>query len=509
MKCIQRFIFHLIFFIFCIAVFGSCKENKQKHNLLFTLLSAEETGVDFENKLSYTEEFNPYTFRNFFNGGGVAIGDINNDGLPDIFFCSNQHSNKLYLNKGAFQFEDITAKSGVESDGVWSTGVTMVDVNGDGLLDIYVCKSGDIKSKNRNNELYINNGIGKNNEVSFSKKAKEYGLDVQGLSTHAAFFDYDNDGDLDCYLLTNSFRSVGNYDLIKDQRYTHDSLGGNKLFRNDLTLNGTGHFTDVTEQAGIYNSIIGFGLGVTISDINNDGWQDIYVSNDFFERDYLYINQHDGTFKESLEKCIPEISMNSMGADIADINNDAWPEVYVTDMFPEEEGRVKTKTVFENWDKYQSNLANDYYKQFIRNSLQLNNGTSPISVKSPSNRFPSSRPRQDDRSQNEIADWDKAEVSFSEIGRFAGVQATDWSWGALITDLNNDGWKDIFVANGIYKDITDQDYIQYTTSAYSDIRKQILNKEKNIITRLVDLIPSHPLSNYAFANRGNLTFENK
>ncbi|MES1218347.1 MAG: VCBS repeat-containing protein, partial [Bacteroidota bacterium] len=238
---------------------------------LFKSLSADSTGIHFSNNLNYTEEFNPYTFRNFYNGGGVAIGDINNDGLPDIFFCSNQGSNKLYLNKGNLKFEDITEKAGLSSEGVWSTGVTFADVNGDGFLDIYVCKSGDLKGKNRSNELFINNGPSPSpngegrGEVTFTERAHEYGLENRGLSTHAAFFDFDNDGDLDCYMLNNSFRSVGNYDLIKDQRNIPDTLGGNKLFRND-----NGHFTDVTQQAGIYSSKIGFGLGVTISDINKD-----------------------------------------------------------------------------------------------------------------------------------------------------------------------------------------------------------------------------------------------
>jgi enediyne biosynthesis protein E4 len=441
---------------------------------LFTKLQPASTGIDFVNAVSYTEEFNPYTFRNFFNGGGVAIGDINNDGLPDIFFCSNQHANKLYLNKGNFQFEDITAKSGIVSEGVWSTGVTMADVNGDGWLDIYVCKSGDITSRNRSNELYINKG-----DLSFEPKAKEYGVDNRGLSTHAAFFDYDRDGDLDCYLLNNSFRSVGNYDLIKGEREYTDSLGGNKLLRND-----SDHFSDVTLASGIFSSKIGFGLGVTITDINKDGWQDIYVSNDFFERDYLYINQQDGRFNEAAEKYIRELSMNSMGADIADVNNDGYADIYVTDMFPQQEERVKTKTVFENWDKYQANVASGYYKQFVRNTLQLNGGNTP-------------GPEM------------KNEVYFSEVSRFANVAATDWSWGALIADLDNDGHKDIFVANGIAKDITDQDYIQYTSSAYTAIRQQILNKEKNVITRLIDLIPSHAIPNYAFSNNGDLTFTNK
>jgi len=460
-----------------LVFFGSCHSDKSaaedNPNKLFSLLPSSQTGIYFSNTVAYTEELNVYTFRNFYNGGGVGIGDINNDGLPDIFFCGNLQSNKLYLNKGNFQFEDITEKAGLNSEGVWSTGVTFADVNGDGLLDIYVCKSGDFKSRNRSNALYINNG-----DLTFTERAKEYGLDNMGLSTHAVFFDYDNDGDLDCYLLNNSFRSVGNYDLIKDQRTIKDSLGGNKLFRND-----GGHFTDVTAQAGIYSSKIGFGLGVTIADVNKDGWQDIYVSNDFFERDYLYINNKDGTFTESLESCIRELSMNSMGADIADINNDGYPDIYVTDMLPEEEARVKTKTNFENWDKYQSNLQNGYYQQFVRNVLQLNQG--------PAN----------------IAGNKQRGINFSEIGRLAGVCATDWSWGALITDLNNDGYKDIFVANAIYKDLTDQDYIQYTANP-GEIRK-ILKAEKNAgIKKLIDLMPSHALSNYAYSNNGNLTFTN-
>jgi hypothetical protein len=486
-----RFTNNVILFIFLSSFCIGCNNKKTAEvNNLFTLVPSAETSLNFANNLTYTEEFNPYTFRNFFNGGGVAICDINNDNLPDIFFCSNQQSNKLYLNKGNFQFEDITQKAGVSSDSVWSTGVTMADVNGDGWVDIYVCKSGDLKGKNRSNELFINNGfspspsgvptgIGRG-EVTFTEKAKDYGLDNRGLSTHAVFFDYDNDGDLDCYLLNNSFRSVGNYDLIKDQRNIADTLGGNKLYRNDGN-----NFSDVTQRAGIYSSKIGFGLGVTISDVNKDGWQDIYVSNDFFEKDYLYINQRKGTFKESLEKSIREISMNSMGADIADINNDGFSDIYVTDMFPEEESRIKTKTNFENWDKYKADTRSGYYKQFVRNSLQLNLGLVEKNKSS--------------------AD----EVYFSEISRYANVSATDWSWGALIADLNNDGLKDVFVANGIYKDITDQDYIQYAADESENIRKQIINKEKNIIKNLVDLIPSHAIPNYAFSNNGDLTFSNK
>lgn len=444
---------------------------------LFTLLPSIATGIDFINALEYDEEFNVYTYRNFYNGGGVGLGDINNDGLLDIYFCGNQKDNKLYLNKGHrgdghqdgdFEFEDITEKAGVSSKGVWSTGVSMADVNGDGLLDIYVCKSGDLQGENRHNELFINNG-----NLTFTEKANEYGIADIGLSTHAAFFDYDRDGDLDLYLLNNSFRSVGGYDMRKGLREIRDPMGGNKLYRNDGE-----RFTDVSEETGIYGSAIGFGLGVTVGDVNKDGWQDIFVSNDFFERDYLYLNQHAGpdgkvTFKECLEEFMNSTSLGSMGADMADLNNDGYPEIFVTEMLPEDDARLKTKAAFENWDKYQKNVDNGYFHQFPRNVLQLNNGNN----------------------------------TFSEISRLSGVHATDWSWGALITDLDNDGHKDIYVANGIYKDLIDQDYIQFMGDP--NTVRAILTRENAVIKRLVDSIPSEKLPNYAFANQGDLTFRNE
>ena len=457
-------------------LFHSCGEKTNRltppKDALFTELSSKETGIEFLNQLQHTEEFNAYTYRNFYNGAGVGVGDINNDGLPDIYFCGNQADNKLYLNKGNFQFEDITEKAGVACKGVWSSGVSFADVNGDGLLDLYVCKSGAPIGENRHNELFINNG-----DLTFTEAAKTWGIADVGLSSHAAFFDYDKDGDLDMYLLNNSLRPVGGYDLIKDQRLKRDTSGGNKLYRNEGD-----HFTDVSEPAGIYGSAIGFGLGVTIGDVNRDGWSDIYVSNDFFERDYLYFNNQDGTFTEALESHLREISMGSMGADMADLNNDGYPEIFVTEMLPEDDARMKTKTVFENWDKYRINVQNGYYHQFPRNVLQLNRGNG----------------------------------QFSEIGRMAGVHATDWSWGALIADFDNDGFKDIFVANGIYKDLTDQDYINF----YSDPNtiRNILRRDNAVIKRMIDTIPSQPLPNYLFVNKGEiagdptatgLAFENK
>ena len=429
---------------------------------LFTLLDAKQTRIDFINKVEYTEEYNTYTYRNFYNGAGVGLGDFNNDGLLDIYFCANQAGNRLYINKGNFVFEDATENAGVACSGSWSTGVTIADVNGDGLPDIYVCKSGKPEGPNRSNELFINNG-----DLTFTEKAKEYGLDNFGMSNHASFFDFDRDGDLDCYLLNNSFQSVTTFDMKPGQRQIPDSLGGNKLFRND-----DGKFVDVTLKAGIYSSKIGFGLGVNVGDINRDGWPDIYVSNDFFERDYLYINNKNGTFIESLEEQMTEISQGAMGADVADINNDAWPEIYATEMTPEDNARLKTKALFDTWETYRLKVNNGYYHQFARNVLQLNN-------------------------QN---------GSFSEIGRYSGVSTTDWSWGALIMDLDNDGWKDIFVANGIYKDLLDRDFLDIYSNP--SIVRSMIQTEESAILRLIEMIPSIKISNYAFHNNKDLTFTN-
>ncbi|HZI25239.1 MAG TPA: VCBS repeat-containing protein [Chryseolinea sp.] len=339
-------------------VFGACQSNVTSQSgqaTLFRLLSPEHTGIDFNNQLDYTEELNTYTYKNFYSGGGVGLGDINNDGLLDIFFSGNRVSNKLYLNKGNLTFEDISVSSGIQTEGVWTTGVSLVDINSDGLLDIYLCKSGPPGGERRYNELFINNG-----DLTFKEKAHEYGLAFEGLSTHAAFFDYDKDGDLDCYLLNNSFRSVGGYDLRIGQRNLADPLGGNKLLKND-----NGVFKDVSEHAGIYSSEIGFGLGVTVGDVNKDGWPDLYISNDFFEKDYLYLNNQDGTFRESLENCLQEISLGSMGADMADINNDALPEIFVTEMLPETDDRLKTTAQFESWINTRSTRRADIIDSLV------------------------------------------------------------------------------------------------------------------------------------------------
>jgi hypothetical protein len=451
------------FLLLTLVLCGCGDGNSKSGTKLFELLDTTHTNIHFNNKLTYNNEFNIYTYRNFYNGGGVALGDINNDGLIDVFMVGNTEPSKLYLNKGDFRFEDITGKAGIGKVGKWSTGVTMADVNGDGLLDIYVCNSGDVKGDHKQNELYINQG-----NLKFKESAVAYGIGVNGYSTHAVFFDYDHDSDLDLFILSNSFKAIGTFNIQNNERNMRDPLGGQKLFRND-----GGHFKDVSAEAGIFGSIIGFGLGVSVGDVDHDGWDDIYVSNDFFERDYLYINNKNGTFKESLEDQMHSISNASMGADLADINNDARPDIFVTDMLPESETRLKTNTTYENWDKYQMDLKYGYYNQFTRNTLQLNNGNG----------------------------------TFSEIGRLAGVHATDWSWGALITDLDNDGFKDVFVANGIYQDLTNGDYIQYLSNR--EVMATLIKDKSINYKKLIDLMPSEAVPNYAYHNNGNLTFSNK
>ena len=452
------FLFYLLF---------SCKQQESK--VLFSLLSESETGISFRNELTYNEKINPYTLRNFYNGAGVAIGDINQDGLPDIFLASNQQSNRLYLNTGELNFKDITETAGLNSSGSWSTGVSMADVNGDGLLDIYVCKSGPMQGERRHNELFINNG-----DLTFTEQAKDYGLAEIGLSQHAVFFDYDKDGDLDMYLLSNSGRSVGLNDLRLGQRELRDPDGGNKLFRNDGE-----RFTDVSAEAGIYGSAIGYGLGVTVADLNLDGWPDLYVSNDFFERDYLYLNQKNGTFSEVLPQAMPEISMGSMGADIADLDNDLLPDLVITEMLPQDLTRVKSKTPFEEWDKFQANQKGGYHRQFTRNTLQRHLGIQP---------------------------QDSTPI-FAEVSRYAGIEATDWSWGALIFDADLDGKKDIFIANGIVKDLTDFDFVDFYANNQGNISGY--RKDSVLVTKMIDAFPSVPQQNFFFKNKGAMQFDNQ
>ena len=426
---------------------------------LFTRLPSSETGVVFENRLAESREFNVFTYRNYYNGGGVALGDLTGDGLPEIVLTANVGGPRLYLNLGGFHFRDVTAAAGITNTRAWTTGVTIADVNGDGRLDIYICHAGKVAGKGRANELYINQGLNANGVPTFVERAAAYGIADTGYSVQAAFLDYDRDGDLDLFLIRNSPKPVASFGL-RNQRNERDPLGGAELYRND-----GGHFVDVSAHAGIFGSEIGFGLGVVVSDVNRDGWPDIYVSNDFFERDYLYLNKGDGTFVEVLDREAPSISYFSMGLDIADVNNDGWPDIYTTDMLPEDDRRLKTTSSFEGWDLYQAKVHQGYHYQFMRNMLQLNNGNG----------------------------------TFSDIGQLAGVARTDWSWSALIADLDLDGNKDIFVTNGLARDVTSQDYVAFL--ANDETMREAQAGFHVDFLKLINAMTQTKLSDYAFQQR--------
>lgn len=425
---------------------------------LFQALDARHTGVTFRNDLAETEEFNIIRYLYFYNGGGVAAGDVNNDGLVDLYFTANQGPNKLYLNRGDFQFEDVTESAGVAGTGDWKTGVAMADVNGDGLLDIYVCQVGQYQSLKGRNQLFINNGDG-----AFSEKAAEYGLDFQGFSTHAAFFDYDGDGDLDLYLLNHSVHAAENYGpaSIRERR---EPLAGDRLYRND-----EGKFTDVSQEAGIYGSRIGYGLGLGIADLNGDGLPDIYVANDFHENDYLYYNNGNGAFTEALAASMSHTSNFSMGCDLADFNNDGRPDVFTLDMKPFDEVVLKQSAGADPYNIYKFKLSYGYHYQFPRNMLQLNLGAG----------------------EDKIA-------RFSEIGQMAGIAATDWSWAALSFDMDNDGWKDLFISNGIRRRLNDLDYLNFISN------EQIQRNASDL--EMATRMPDGAVTNFAFRNNADLTF---
>ncbi len=450
-------------FIISILIFSASCTSETHDEVLFEKLSQDQTGIDFENKLSFDPDFNIYRYRNFYNGGGVAAGDISGNGLPDLFFIGNMEPNRLYLNKGDFTFEDVTEYAGVAGSMGWSTGVSLVDINGNGLLDIYVTNSGLFDEDERRNELFINNG-----DLTFTESAAEYGLDDPGFAIHAIFFDYDGDGDLDMYLLNNSNRAISSFDISENLRDVRDEHGGDKLFRND---NGT--FVDVSEEAGIYGSEIGFSLSASIADINRNGLPDIYVANDFFERDYLYLNNGDGTFREVLDEQMRSISAASMGSDIGDLNNNGWPDIYVSDMLPQSNRRLKTMTTFEDWDRYTEKVEYDYGHQFTRNAFQMNNG----------------------------------DGTFSEVSRLTETEATDWSWAVLIADFDHSGHNDIYVTNGLLQDITNLDYLGDIRSP--DMVRSIVTGEGADFEELINIIPSEPVGNVLFSGEGEMGFRDR
>jgi hypothetical protein len=462
----NRALLRILYLLF-VALVSSCNksptaDNARKTDHTFRRLTPKESGIDFVNQIENQENFNILTFRNYYNGGGVGIGDINNDGLNDIYFTANMGPNRLYLNKGNLRFEDITESAGVAGTKYWSTGVSMVDVNGDGWIDIYVCNSGDLEGKSRENELFINNGDG-----TFTERAAEFGLADVGYSTHATFLDYDLDGDLDCFVLNNSYTDPQRIATVSRDRHNYGAPGGDRLYRND-----NGRFVDVTPISGIYSGDIDFGLGVSAGDVNGDRYPDLYISNDFWERDYFYINNGDGTFSEILPDAFSYISANSMGSDIADLNNDGHNDIFSTDMLPASNYRMKSALMIEEYFLEDIKWRNSYFYQYIQNALQINKG----------------------------------DGTFRETAFLSGVAATDWSWGALIFDMNNDGMKDIFVSNGIYHDITDLDFVDFISSE-EEVRKVVERTGRSDFRDFVEYLPNNPQRNFAFLNRGDLHFE--
>ncbi|TXD95276.1 hypothetical protein ES724_03755 [Gillisia hiemivivida] len=446
----------LIFLVLIGCLFGCIKKEEK----FLSILPAETSGIDFINKLTENRDQNILDYLYYYNGGGVSLGDINNDGLPDIYFTGNQVKNRLYLNKGNLKFEDITGKAGVQGNSTWNTGSTMADVNGDGLLDIYICAVVGVNGFIGYNELYINNG-----DLTFSEKAKEFGLDLENYSSQAAFFDADNDGDLDMYLLNHAIhtnKSFGPAEIRNNRVYE----SGDKLF-----LNENGKFIDVSEEAGIYGGANSYGLGISTADFNNDGFTDIYVGNDFHEDDYYYLNNGDGTFTESLKTKFGHVSKFSMGSDVADINNDGFIDLITLDMLPENEKILKVSAGEDDVNLH--NLKIDrlgYHPQYSRNMLQLNmNG-----------------------------DY------FAETALMSGVAATDWSWGALFTDLDQDGQQDLFITNGIPKRPNDLDYIKYTSNEQI---KQQLDQTTLVDNEALEKMPSGAVTNYVFKGNSNGTFE--
>ena len=449
---------YLAFFILSIG-FLACKSGDDVQ--LFEKLPASKTHIDFTNQIKETPDFNILDYLYFYNGGGVASGDINNDGLVDLFFTSNQGKNKLYLNKGNMEFEDITEKAGVAGFSDWKTGVTMADVNGDGLLDIYVCAVSNFKGMEGSNELYINNG-----DNTFTEKANEYGLDFTGFSTQAAFFDYDKDGDLDCYLLNHAVHNTRSYDRV-NTRMLKDNEAGDYLYRND-----GGKFKDISAESGIYQAAMGYGLGISVADLNNDGWLDIYVSNDFHEDDYYYINQKDGTYKEGIKEHFKHLSRFSMGSDIADINNDGYQDVMTLDMYPEDEKVEKSSVGEDPLDIYMYKLQFGYFNQYSRNCLQLN----------------------------------MSGQKFADIAASSGVAATDWSWSTLMADYDGDGLKDIFISNGILRRPNDLDYLKFVIG---DSLHYGLPTSHKLDQEAIDLMPSGKVHNYLFQGSKDLRFKDK
>ncbi|QKZ13424.1 VCBS repeat-containing protein [Spirosoma sp. KUDC1026] len=451
---------------------------------LFNELTADQTGITFVNDVKQEGENNVLNYPYYFNGGGVAVGDLNNDGRPDIYFTGNKTPNRLYLNQGGLTFTDVTDKAGVAATDGWKTGVTLADVNQDGWLDIYVCRSAMGDSTLRRNLLFINNKDTLNGGPTFSERAAEYGIADASYSTQAAFFDYDHDGDPDLFVLNHSLpqyagfsKLLGSYKQEKDNRF------GSKLYRNDKGPDEKPHFTDVSTQSGLINNVLSFGLGIAVSDVNADGWPDLYVSNDFNEEDYLYLNtgQHGPgkpSFRNVAREATGHTSLFSMGSDVADINNDARPDILTLDMLPATNERIKLSSGDDNYDKYRMLLDAGFHPQTMRNMLQLNNGVTT--------------------SENGLA-----MPTFSEIGQLSGIANTDWSWSALLADYDGDGWKDLFVTNGYEKDYTNMEFLKFTVDERVKARE---TGQGASVDQILDRMPSIDVGGFLFRNNADLTF---
>ena len=458
--------FSFLFLLIGIAVFfSSCKQETPKE-ILFQAIDQKVTGLTFINQMHPTPQFNLFKYMYYYNGAGIGAGDFNNDGKIDLFFAANQGNNGLFLNEGNLHFKEVTKEANIPQDGGWNTGVSVVDINNDGLLDIYVCRVGHFDLLQGKNQLLICKGI-KNGIPFYEEEAKQYGLDFSGFSTQAVFFDYDGDGDLDMFLLNHSVNHEARYAPRANFMGTYDSLSGDRLYRND-----NGHFTDVTKQSKINSSAISYGLGVAVADINMDGWPDLYIGNDFHENDYLYINQHDGTFKEENNQQLMHTSQFSMGVDVADANNDGYPEIISMDMLPSDPTILKRSLGEDDYDIFQNKLSFGYNYQYARNNLQYN------------------------RRNNH----------FSETGFYSGVYATDWSWAPLFMDFDNDGLKDLFISNGIPKRMNDIDYINFVSS--DELQQKLKeNKLDEKDMALVNKFPEIKIPNKFYRNTGNLLFE--
>lgn len=471
----------IAFFILSLCLFQCKKKGGTEAapaDALFTLLEPTQTGVDFQNKITEGLNTNVLMYEYFYNGGGVAVGDVNNDGLDDLYFTSNMESNRLYLNKGNLTFEDISGTSGASGRaGPWKTGTTMADVNGDGWLDIYVCYSGSVAPENRANQLFINRGANAHGRPTFVEVAAEYGLNSPATSTQASFFDYDKDGDLDLFLLNHNPRSLP----VLDEATTAEILkvddpeNGMRLFRQDKGPDGQPLFKDITRQAGLLSSALSYGLGAAMADYNGDGWVDMYISNDYTIPDFLYINNQRGGFINQLNNSIGHVSHFSMGSDAADVNNDGLVDIFTLDMLPEDNRRQKLLMAPDNYEKFDFNLRVGFGHQYMRNMLQINQGLV------------------------------NGALTFSEVGQLAGVSSTDWSWAALFADYDNDGWKDLYITNGYLRDYTNLDFLKYMGDYVQNNQGNI---QRDNVLELVQKIPASNLTNYMFKNQGDLSFKN-